>query len=135
GWYGGCRPSRRYCLAGLRQALAGLHADVEPVFGWGKRTRPLGVERARRVIAEVEVEDEGRSGLVAAEVRALGAVKEIAAGTIGLCPVRRVAERQEQAPRIAGHPVDGEASRPGRKRDIDPSDPAELHRPAAARRQ
>src|SRR5204863_5596207 len=115
-----------WALGGSRsaEALTGADRDVEPVLGRGKRTRPTGIERARRLIGEVEVQDERAAAWVASEVGALGGIEEIAPGGVRLVPVGRVAERQEQPARVALHPEQREAAGSGRKWHLQPADPA-----------
>ena len=61
---------------------------------------------------------------VAAEVGDLRGVEEVAAGGVGLAAVRGVAEREEQAARVAGHPEHAEPPRARGERDLDVADAA-----------
>src|SRR2546430_959248 len=55
-----------------------------------------------RVEGEVEVEDEPAP--VAAQIGAFRRVQEVPAAAVGRCPVRRVAEREEQAASVSVEP-------------------------------
>ena len=81
---------------------------------------------------EVEVDDQGAPGRIAAEIGAFGRIDQVAPGAIGLRAVGRVTERDEQAAGVTGHPEDGQAARTARQRDLDPADAAELEVVAAA---
>ena len=68
---------------------------------------------------EVEVDDERAARRVATEVGALGRIDEVAAGGVRLLAVRAVAERDEEAARVARHPEDRERARAGREGERD----------------
>src|SRR5215213_6114835 len=87
------------------EALPSPDSHVEAIRGWREGARPFRVERARRLKGKVEVEDERPCLAIAAEVRALRRVEEVAAGAVRLRAVRGVAEREEQTARVALHPV------------------------------
>ena len=59
----------------LSQPLAGADREVEVVLRRGQRAGPLRVERARRLVREVEVEDQRAARRVAAEVGRLRGVE------------------------------------------------------------
>ena len=124
------RPDRLSQAAGRRSPAR--IGDVQAVLGWCQRARPARVEGARRLEREVEVQDHRARGRIAAEVRALRGVDQVAAGAVGLGAVGRVAERDEEAARVAGHPEHGQRTRAGRERDGDPADAAEGERVGAA---
>src|SRR3954471_10363188 len=91
-----------------RQTFAAADRQIEAVLGWRERAGPARIEGARRLVGEVEVNDERAPGRIAAEVGALRGVDEIAAGRVRLGAVRLVPERDEDAARVAGHPERGE---------------------------
>src|SRR5438477_282234 len=64
---------------------------------------PVGV-RARRVVGEVEVEDE--PPVLHPQVGSLHRVEQVAAGTVRLRAARRIGERDEQSPAVALEPVE-----------------------------
>jgi hypothetical protein len=119
-------------VGGGRKPLAGPDREIETVRRRRQRAGPLGIERARRLVGEVEVEDQGAGVAIATEVGALGRVEQIAARAVRLGPVRAVAERQEQPAGIALHPVDLEPSRAVAEGDRHRPEPAERHDAAGA---
>ena len=84
---------------------------------------------------EVEVDDQADGGSARTEIGALRGIEEIPAGAVGLVVVRGIAERQEQAPGVARHPVDAEAAFALREGDVDSADPGELFLAAGAHRE
>jgi 5'-methylthioadenosine phosphorylase len=58
---------------------------------------------------EVEVEDEGATGRISAQIGRFRSVEEVAARTVCLGPVRRVAKRDEQSAGVARHPEHAES--------------------------
>ena len=82
----------------------GADRQVEAVLRRGERAGPAGVERAGRLEREVEVHDERAGRRIAAQVSALGGIDEVATGGVRLGAVGPVAERDEQAARVACHP-------------------------------
>ncbi len=112
---------------GSAQAFPGLDRDREPVPGWRQRAGPAWVERARRVVGEVEVDDPRSGRRVAAEIGALGRVEHVATGPVGACcrwwrrgragtgRPRSPASRTATGCRAAGQ-RQAQRSRPGRTR-------------------
>src|SRR6266550_5181872 len=117
-------PMVHWYRGGLRlraEPLAGTDRQVEAVLGRRERAGPFRVEGARRLVGEVEVEHEAAVD-VAAQVGALGGVEEVTAGAVGFGAVGRVAERQEQAAGVAGHPEQRQPARPFGERDLEGAD-------------
>src|SRR6185437_1169103 len=86
-----------------RVALSSTDPDREAVARRREGTHPARVVAARRVVREVEVENEPAA--LAAEVGALDGVEEVAPGAVGLVAARRVGEAQVHAASVAVQPV------------------------------
>src|SRR5829696_10043605 len=108
-----------------REALARVVADIEPVLWRGEGARPARIKRARRVVREVEVEDHGSCRDVSTEVRALGRVEQVAAGSVRLRAVRAVAKGQKEPARVARYPEQRQGPVAAAERDDDRPDPRE----------
>src|SRR4029077_12669938 len=83
-WEGAERPTRMGTLvrSGADSAVRTFSSpdrDLEAVLGRRQRAGPAGIERARRLEGEVEVDDERAGRRVASEIGALGRIDEIAA--------------------------------------------------------
>jgi len=89
--------------------LAGGNLDWEPIRGRGERADPARVVAAGGVVREVEVEDEAAG--VAAEIRALDRVEQIAPATVGRTAARSVRERAEDTATVGVEPVELERLR------------------------
>src|SRR3954471_5941733 len=89
--------------ASARQSFACADRQIEAVLGRRERAGPARIEGARRLVGEVEVDDERPRGGIAAEVGALRRIDEVAAGRVRLGAVRLVPERDEDAARVVGH--------------------------------
>src|SRR5438094_255811 len=87
-----------------RHWAAGADLDRETIRRRRQRARPPVVVRARRVVGEVEVEQE--PAVLHAEIRALHRVQQVAPGAAGLAAARQVAERQEHPAAVAVEPVE-----------------------------
>src|SRR4051812_23777127 len=98
-----------------RRSLSRPDEYIDPIRRRRERADPLWVVRARRVVGEVEIEDEAFA--LHPEVRAFPGVEEIPAGSIGLRSTRRVAERDEHAADVALEPV--ELERRGNPADLE----------------
>ena len=84
--------------------LAAGDLEREPVRGRGQRAHPAWVVAARRVVGEVEVEDEPL--VVAAEVRTFDGVEQVAPAAVGRAAARSVGERAEDAAAIRFEPIE-----------------------------
>src|SRR3954454_8812592 len=118
--------------ASAGQSFACADRQIETVLGRRERAGPAQIEGARRLVREVEVDDEGAGGRIAAEVGALRRIDEVAAGRVCLGAVRFVTERDEDAARVAGHPEDGERPFAGGEGELDAPHPRERQSVRAA---
>src|SRR5205807_7044076 len=93
-----------------RGPLPGANGHAEPVLARGERAAPARVVAARRLIREVEVEDQ--RAVARAEVCALRGVEQIAAGAVCLDAAGEVAEADQDPAGVPGEPVHGKAEGP-----------------------
>src|SRR3954447_23623136 len=101
-------PGSRGLRGSGRQTFARADRQIEAILWRRERAGPARIEGARRLVREVEVDDERARRRIAAEVGALRRIDEVAAGRVRLGAVRFVTKRDEDAARVAGHPEDGE---------------------------
>src|SRR5439155_13907761 len=78
----------------LREPFSRTDRQIEVVLWWRQRAGPARVEGAGGVIRKVKVEDERVPRRITAQVRALRAVEQVAARSVGVHAVRCIAERQ-----------------------------------------
>ena len=89
--------------------LARPDGDRQPVLRRAERADPARVVRARRVVGEVEVEDE--AAVLFAQVGALDRVEQVPAAAVGLAARRGVGEREEDAAAVGVEPEERELLR------------------------
>ena len=126
------KPGRGRPGLGLGQPLPRVDRHVDGVLGRRQRAHPARVVPARRVVREVEVDDDALA--VRSEVGALRRVEHVAATAVAGAAGGRVPERQEEAAAVLIQPPQrsrrptgaGIVTQPTRSRRVTPSAPVSI---------